>query len=419
MSEAEKRGPPELRQLLVDAAMQVLADPDTPLELRKVAELAGKSRTAPYLVFGKESEGGGLLGLRIAVAAEGAGRLAARMRRAADATSDPLLAFRSVAMTFLSFATENPRLFRLMFGSDLGLKLLSAEALRSHPEFRRLVRRRRRAEEVLRETIVRCQRRRLVPEVEEAGTLRYVMVAWSSMVGVGFLLLDEVLHAAGIRHPLEDAANLVTESVLGVDPEPLQDAVWTFLQAQSQAGTDPSPHAVTEAAAPYGAAESRPSRMRVARYAAAKEPLPPGQEDVTGALSSYRGLWRAAQSRDALRGATVLWIDDQPESVRFEAETLQRLHAHVSFARDTAEALDRLRRGSFDLIVSDIARGGDATAGVSALPELRRLAPDTPVVFYVLNLNRARGTPSGAFGIADDVDELFHLIVDGLGRRRR
>ena len=42
----------KLRTLLLNAAFEILEEEETPFELRKIAERAGKSRTAPYLVFG-------------------------------------------------------------------------------------------------------------------------------------------------------------------------------------------------------------------------------------------------------------------------------------------------------------------------------------------------------------------------------
>jgi AcrR family transcriptional regulator len=69
-----------LRRLFLDAARELLAEDDGELELRKVAERAGKSRTAPYLAFGKAEEGGGLPALLMAVAGEGFEELARAMR---------------------------------------------------------------------------------------------------------------------------------------------------------------------------------------------------------------------------------------------------------------------------------------------------------------------------------------------------
>ncbi len=43
----------DLRERLIRAAMDILDHPDMPLDLRKVAEAAGKSRTAPYLGQGE------------------------------------------------------------------------------------------------------------------------------------------------------------------------------------------------------------------------------------------------------------------------------------------------------------------------------------------------------------------------------
>ncbi len=139
MKRGGKHGSDDLRTRLVDAALGILEDPDTPLDLRKVAEAAGKSRTAPYLVFGKESEGGGLSALRLAVAAEGADMLARRMEQARASTDDARLALHRVARALFSFATEKERLFRLMFGPEIGTIPLSGDPeARRHPEFRRL-----------------------------------------------------------------------------------------------------------------------------------------------------------------------------------------------------------------------------------------------------------------------------------------
>ena len=120
MDKAEGSGGSEdLRQRLLTAAIDLLKEPETPLDLRKVAERAGKSRTAPYLVFGKESEGGGVIALRIAVAAEGARMMSRVMREAAEISPDPIASFHAVAEAFLLFAETNPRLSRLIFGPEI------------------------------------------------------------------------------------------------------------------------------------------------------------------------------------------------------------------------------------------------------------------------------------------------------------
>jgi len=70
------------------------------------------------------------------------------------------------------------------------------------------------------------------------------------------------------------------------------------------------------------------------------------------------------------------------------------------------------------VIISDIARGDTADQGVRDLPLLRRSAPETPVIFYVGKLDSHQGTPAGAFGITNRPQELLHLVLDALERKR-
>lgn len=371
-------GSGELRRLLLDAALHILEEPDTPLDLRKVAETAGKSRTAPYLVFGKESEGGGLLALRMAVAAEGVRAMADRMEKAERSSTDPVLAFRSVALALLSFASEHPRLFRLMYGLEMGsVSSVPPGQLADHPELLRLGEQRRRAEAAVRRVVEQCQARGIAPPGNPA---RYAKIAWTSLLGAAFLVLDQVQAAAGAGAGLEDAANLVIESVLGLVGEPLAETTSSFLTAQSKSQQTP-------------------------------------RTTAGEVLSTYPGLRRAAQARRALPGARILWIDDDPRLNEPEIATLEGLGVEVTTASGTKEAVRILEKDAFDLIISDIERPEGRAAGLEGLRELRTRAPDTPVVFYVGQVDRSRGVPTGAAGIADSADELFHLIVDVMERR--
>ena len=371
-------GSGELRRLLLDAALHILEEPDTPLDLRKVAETAGKSRTAPYLVFGKESEGGGLLALRMAVAAEGVRAMADRMEKAERSSTDPVLAFRSVALALLSFASEHPRLFRLMYGLEMGsVSSVPPGQLADHPELLRLGEQRRRAEAAVRRVVEQCQARGIAPPGNPA---RYAKIAWTSLLGAAFLVLDQVQAAAGAGAGLEDAANLVIESVLGLVGEPLAETTSSFLTAQSKSQQTP-------------------------------------RTTAGEVLSTYPGLRRAAQARRALPGARILWIDDDPRLNEPEIATLEGLGVEVTTASGTKEAVRILEKDAFDLIISDIERPEGRAAGLEGLRELRTRAPDTPVVFYVGQVDRSRGVPKGAAGIADSADELFHLIVDVMERR--
>ena len=55
---------------------------------------------------------------------------------------------------------------------------------------------------------------------------------------------------------------------------------------------------------------------------------------------------------------------------------------------------------------------------MAALPALQAVAPDTPVIFYVGEVDERRGPPPGSAGITNRPDELLHLVLDVLERRR-
>lgn len=127
-------------------------------------------------------------------------------------------------------------------------------------------------------------------------------------------------------------------------------------------------------------------------------------------------LRRLKRVKDIVKGAKVLWVDDHPEWNSWEIAFLESMGARVRTVETTKSALALIGK-SFDIVLSDIAREGKETAGVDALPQLKSAAPETPVVFYI-GQEPTREVPVGAFGITNRPDELFHLILDVLERRR-
>lgn len=121
-------------------------------------------------------------------------------------------------------------------------------------------------------------------------------------------------------------------------------------------------------------------------------------------------------SRYSRRPLRVLWADDQPESVMYEIGILQSLGIMVEPAKTSANALEKLARGQFHLVVSDIRRGDNPTDGLDFLATMRQRELHQPVIFYVTNFQREKGTPPYAFGITDDPNELIHLVLDAAER---
>jgi CheY-like chemotaxis protein len=372
----------------------MLAESDAPLELRKVAERVGKSRTAPYLVFGKTEEGGGLEALRVAVAAEGFAELmdALRTARVSAARSD--VALREVARAYLGFALAHPSLFRLIFGAEVARALASFRARpTTRPEVHQLMRARIEADELIQGLVASCQ------QVGAIGPGDVRMLAagfWATLRGTALVLLDGQLAPAGERARPDDPAAVVMSL--------------TIQDGKSGGATRSAP------------AEEDPAEFAAAAQAFAQAQFSRGHDPRTLDTS---GLRRARHARRVLEGSRVLWIDDRPERLAAEQRTLEALGASVARARDTLEVLERLHElqagatpGSFDVILSDIARHDSASAGTDELPLLKRAAPGTPVIFYVNRLTAGAERPAGSVGITDDPGELLHLILDVLERKR-
>jgi CheY-like chemotaxis protein len=130
-----------------------------------------------------------------------------------------------------------------------------------------------------------------------------------------------------------------------------------------------------------------------------------------------RVLRRTKKHLATFRNAQFLWVDDHPENNLNERRMFRQLHVDVDTARSTAEALSMVQNGTYDLVLSDMSRGDDALAGLTCLEQLRKVTT-TPVIFYVGVFDPARGIPPQAFGMTNRPDELLHLTLDALERKR-
>jgi CheY-like chemotaxis protein len=129
---------------------------------------------------------------------------------------------------------------------------------------------------------------------------------------------------------------------------------------------------------------------------------------------------RAARNLGRLQRARILWVDDSPENNFNEIKMLHQLRSDVETAKSTEEALALIEeKKDFDIVLSDLKRGEDAGAGLAMLATLRQSHPTLPVIFYVGEFDPARGVPPFAFGLTNRPDELLHLILDVLARRKR
>ena len=131
-----------------------------------------------------------------------------------------------------------------------------------------------------------------------------------------------------------------------------------------------------------------------------------------------RALRRAKKHLRVFRDARFLWVDDNPDNNVNELVMFGQLKVSTQTAQNTEEALEMLKGGSYDLVISDMKRDNDNTAGLKFLKQFRKVDETTPVIFYLGDFDPKKGVPAQAFGITKRPDELLHLTLDALERKK-
>jgi len=127
---------------------------------------------------------------------------------------------------------------------------------------------------------------------------------------------------------------------------------------------------------------------------------------------------RAKRISTFIQEARILLVNDAPHQMRQVVSLLQSLGIAVTIAASTEAALGELGGPFFDIVISDMRRGDDGSAGLTLLRAMRASSIGTPVIFTVGRYEPERGVPGGAFGITNRVDELANLVFDALERSR-
>jgi CheY-like chemotaxis protein len=124
---------------------------------------------------------------------------------------------------------------------------------------------------------------------------------------------------------------------------------------------------------------------------------------VGAQIPVYSGApWRPPLgSGVSVAGARLLWVDDHPEWSLGERQILRALGIRVFAALANDEALDLAKNTQFDLVISDIDRGG-AESGVALPRRLHTLGISTPILFYVGAVDPDRDPPEGSEAITAD-----------------
>ena len=117
--------------------------------------------------------------------------------------------------------------------------------------------------------------------------------------------------------------------------------------------------------------------------------------------------------------STVLWVDDRPGNNVHERQALEALGVNFVLSKSTEDALEKLKRQSFDAIISDMGRPPDSQAGYTLLDKLQASGDRTPFIIYAGSRSeehRAEAKRRGALDCTNRPDELFELVLSALGR---
>lgn len=90
-----------------------------------------------------------------------------------------------------------------------------------------------------------------------------------------------------------------------------------------------------------------------------------------------------------LQGSRVLWVDDRPSNNVFERQALEALGIQIDLSTSTEDALEKIRRRSYDLIISDMGRPPDERAATRSWTGFEKLGTRRRLSF-----TRVPGHPS-------------------------
>jgi CheY-like chemotaxis protein len=138
---------------------------------------------------------------------------------------------------------------------------------------------------------------------------------------------------------------------------------------------------------------------------------------VGEALSSEAGAGTAAAATERMRldGINILWLDDNPANNQSYKLDFEQAGAEVQEVISASEAISQLQRDPwrFDMLISDVARGEDRTAGFNELAQIREGGGyQGPVIFFVSAVRAEDRKASQELGaqITNDPLELYDWV---------
>lgn len=166
-------------------------------------------------------------------------------------------------------------------------------------------------------------------------------------------------------------------------------------------------------------ASAKRNQVQAAASLAAAEALRSARDneafDETKVADIANTVTRATRQRSMRRGQhTLLWVDDHPPNNQHERKALEALGFRIDESVSTDDAMKKLRRRTYDVVITDMGRPPDARAGYTLLQQMQDAEIDTPLIIYArgnLPEHRREAQARGAFGNTNNPQELVQLVT--------
>lgn len=95
--------------------------------------------------------------------------------------------------------------------------------------------------------------------------------------------------------------------------------------------------------------------------------------------NTVMGVSNAEPSRSHKR---ILWVDDHPKNNSFLIAALEERGARVDIALDTYEAIAKIEKTNYDIVLSDMGRAEGNKAGLDLTRKLKKMGVSSPVYIF-------------------------------------
>lgn len=129
-------------------------------------------------------------------------------------------------------------------------------------------------------------------------------------------------------------------------------------------------------------------------------------------------LRRLARSAESLRDGKILWVDDRPRNNMALVHLFESMGLQVDLALSTEDGLKRLRKWNYHIVITDLSRNGDKSAGNDLISRISESGIDVPIVAYSRSSRLTGQVDRRAFAATTGPDRLIHYVIDLMERAR-